>query len=236
MNENFPNSSSHFWKYKPVFLQILHQSSVPSNITILYCFSSNITYFDQKEPIEAQIFETWECSDQNSPNSCHFWNNKLVFIQIVLHFSVSWDITHLHFFLRTFYILSTKGAYQKETCCFNHEEFCEFSLNHHHKSRNFTSIGLFCQEYMSFERKIYRGLIFYETEQWCKIWINPDPAVSKMAWGVGWTFIRALDSYCQKHMFQLENFRIITCHDTEGWCKILIKTISWLEKWHKEFC
>ena len=139
-------------------------------------------------------------------------------------------------FLRTFYILSTKGAYQKETCRFKHEEFCGFSLNHHQKSRNFTSIGLFCPQYMSFERKIYRGLIFHETEQWCKIWINPDPVVSKMAWGVGWTFIRALGSYCQKHMFQLENFRVIMCHDTEGWCKILIKTISWLEKWHKEFC
>ena len=34
--EHLPNSSCHFRKRKPVFLQILHQSSVPSNITLLY--------------------------------------------------------------------------------------------------------------------------------------------------------------------------------------------------------
>ena len=41
-------SSCHFWKHKSVFLQILHQYSVPLNITPLYFFSSNITYFGQK--------------------------------------------------------------------------------------------------------------------------------------------------------------------------------------------
>ena len=49
-----------------------------------------------------------------------------------------------------------------------------------------------------------------------------------MAWGIGWTFIRALKcpknytlmgSFCRKHMFQLENFKGIMYHDTEGWCK-----------------
>ena len=47
-----------------------------------------------------------------------------------------------------------------------------------------------------------------------KIWINPGLVVSKMASGIGWTFIRALRSlknctfmgfFCPKHMFQLEN-------------------------------
>ena len=45
---------------------------------------------------------------------------------------------------------------------------------------------------------------------------NPDLMVSKMAWAIGWAFIRALKtlknytlmgSFCSKHvMFQLENF------------------------------
>ena len=38
----------------------------------------------QKGPIKVQIFGTFECSDQNSPNSCHFWNSKSVFLQIFL--------------------------------------------------------------------------------------------------------------------------------------------------------
>ena len=36
--ENWLNSSCHFWKHKSVFLQMLHQYSVPSNITPLYFF------------------------------------------------------------------------------------------------------------------------------------------------------------------------------------------------------
>ena len=36
------------------------------------------------------------------------------------------------------------------------------------------------------------GPICSNTEQWCKIWINLDLVVSKLAWGIGWTFIKAL--------------------------------------------
>ena len=31
-DENLPNSSCHFWRHKSVFLQILYQSELPSNI------------------------------------------------------------------------------------------------------------------------------------------------------------------------------------------------------------
>ena len=54
--ENFPNSSCHFWKQKSVFLQVLYQYSVLSNITPLYFFRLNIIiYFDQRQPIKVQI-------------------------------------------------------------------------------------------------------------------------------------------------------------------------------------
>ena len=77
--------------------------------------------------------------------------------------------------------------------------------------------------------KKYRGAIFNHNEQWCNIWINSYLVVSKMAWGIGWTFIRPLKSlknstligsFCPRHMPQLENFRGIICHDIEGWYKI----------------
>ena len=70
--ENSPNSLCHFPNHKSVFLQILYHSSVSSKITPLYFFRSNIKYFAQKEPIKVQIFETFECPSQNSPNSCQF--------------------------------------------------------------------------------------------------------------------------------------------------------------------
>ena len=53
------------------------------------------------------------------------------------------------------------------------------------KSKNFTSIGYFRPNYLRFELKRYRGVVFHETEQWCKICINPDHVVSKMTWGIG---------------------------------------------------
>ena len=126
-----------------------------------------------------------------------------------------------------------------------HEGFGEFSSNHT-KVRKFTSAGYFCPKYMRFELKKYRGVIFHDTEQWYKIWINLDLVVSKLAWWIGWTFIKAhkslkvctlMGSFVQSVIIQLENFRRILCHDTKRWCKIYRKTDSWLEKWEifKEF-
>ena len=48
-------------------------SSVPSNKTSLYFFSSKIIYFVQKEPTKVQIFENFEWVGQNLSNSsCQF--------------------------------------------------------------------------------------------------------------------------------------------------------------------
>ena len=95
--ENLPNSSCHFPNHKSVFLQILYHFSVLCKITPLYSFRSNVIYFAQNEPVKVQIFETFECSGQFSPNSCHFWN-KSVFLNFLHLSSVSWDITPLYFF------------------------------------------------------------------------------------------------------------------------------------------
>ena len=97
------------------------------------------------------------------------------------------------------------------------------------KSENFFSMGSFCPKDTRFDPQKYRGVIFHDTEQWYKIWIKSDLVVSKMTWGSGWTFIRALKSlknctimgsFCSKHIIcQLENFRRM-CHETAEWCKI----------------
>ena len=107
-DENLPNSSCYFPNHKSVFLQILHDSSVSWKITPLYFFRSNVIYFAQGGPIKVQILETFECLDQNSPNSCHFWNNKSVFLQILHQSSVSWDITPLYFFSWNFIYFQQK--------------------------------------------------------------------------------------------------------------------------------
>ena len=94
--KNLPNSSCQFPNYRSVFLQILHHFSLSWSLTSLYCFSSKITYFVQKEPIKVQIFETFKCSGQNSWNfSCQFWIDKSIPLQILHHSSLLWHITPL---------------------------------------------------------------------------------------------------------------------------------------------
>ena len=99
----------------PVFLQILYQSLVPSNITRPYSLSPNITYFGQKQLIKVQIFETQKYLDQNSLRSGHFWNKTSVH-----HSSVSWDITPLYFFCWNFKYFQQKESISSHVLCYGH--------------------------------------------------------------------------------------------------------------------
>ena len=51
-----------------------------------------------------------------------------------------------------------------------HKEFDEFCPKHSKVSKIYTLIGCFSPKYIMFERKKYRGVIFHDTEDWCKIW------------------------------------------------------------------
>ena len=84
-------------------------------------------------------------------------------------------------------------VWRKTDSCFQND--MKTLVNFHpntQKSKNFTLMGYFCSKDMRFQLKKYKELIFHDTEQWRKIWINPDFVVSKMTWGIRWTFIRAL--------------------------------------------
>ena len=87
--ENLANCLCHFWKHKFVFLQTLYQYWVALKTNRLYFLSSNIAYFGQKQPIKVQIFEIFECSDQNLLNSSsQFWTEKSIPFQILHHSSL----------------------------------------------------------------------------------------------------------------------------------------------------
>ena len=101
------------WKHKSVFLQMLHQYSVPSNITPLYFFSSRIMYFGQKQPIKVQVFEIFECLGQNLSNSsCQFWTDKSIPHRILYHSSLPWHITPLSILTSFIFNFRQKGCYQ----------------------------------------------------------------------------------------------------------------------------
>ena len=136
--------------------------------------------------------------------------------------------------------LKSDAKFKEKNCGFKYDmqDLVNFHPNNQ-KSKSFTLMGHFCPKYMRLELKKYRGVIFHDIEQWYKIWINFGLVVSKMARGIGWTFIRTLKilnnytlmgSFSQKHiMFQLENFRGIMCHDTERWMQNLKK--NWHVAW-----
>ena len=58
--EDFPKSSCHFLNHKSV-----HPFSVSRKINPLYFFRSNVICFAQKDLINVQTFNTFECSGQN---------------------------------------------------------------------------------------------------------------------------------------------------------------------------
>ena len=54
--QKFANFFMCFWKHKSVFFQILHQCSVPSDITPMCYFRSKIIYFKQKKALKCNFF------------------------------------------------------------------------------------------------------------------------------------------------------------------------------------
>ena len=58
---------------------------------------------------QSSNLDTFQCSGENFPNSCHFPSNKSVFIQILHHSSISWKISPLYFFSSNKKYFAQKG-------------------------------------------------------------------------------------------------------------------------------
>ena len=50
------------------------------------------------------------------------------------------------------------------------QEFGEFWSKHSQVSKICIFISSYCAKYLKFDLKKYRGVIFHDTEEWCKIW------------------------------------------------------------------
>ena len=81
---------------------------------------------------------------------------------------------------------------------------------------------------LKIDAKFEEKLIFFT--KMTRIWWNLTWALASLQ---TCTFIC---SYCAKYlMSDLEKYRGVIFHDTEGWCKIRRKTDLWLAKWHEEY-
>ena len=151
--ENFPNSSCHFPNHKSVFLQIFYRCSVSCKISSLYFFRLNVIYF----ALKTEILKNFECLGQNSPNSCHFWNNKSFFLRILRHSSMSWDINLLYFFSWNFTYFQQNEPIKVQiwwnfTWAVESPKFC-------------TLMGSFCPNHTKFQLEKYRRVISNDTEE-----------------------------------------------------------------------
>ena len=160
----------------------------------------------KKRSYEGPNFDTSKCSGKNLPNSsCYFQTTCQFFFKFCMTLQC-----HERYLLCTFLGQTLHTLHERDQSTRNQM--------------------LFLSKVHKVWAKNYRGIIFHDTEQWCKVWRNSDLVVSKMVWGIRWSFIRELKSlkncaltgsfYPEHIMFQLENSIGIMCHDTEGWCKI----------------
>ena len=60
-----------------------------------------------------------------------------------------------------------------------HKEFDKFWPDHLKVLKIFTLMGSFWAKYILFELKKYRGVIFHDIEEWCKIWRKTDLTFGK---------------------------------------------------------
>ena len=164
-----------------VFVRSLMTPLLPSSTYVL--FEWPLIYFQWKEAIKVQIGWnfTWAVG-------------SLKFCTLVGSFCKSYKVSTKKNTEDLLLMTLKNDAKFKEKLACGFKCDMRNLMNFHpttQKPKNVPLMCYFCRKYMRFELKKYRGVIFHDTGQWCKVWINPDLVVSKIAWGIGWTFIRA---------------------------------------------
>ena len=127
-----------------------------------------------------------------------------------------------------------------------HKEFDKIWDKHSKVSKIFSLMGSFWAKYILFELKKYRGIIFHETEEGCKIWRGIDLLFQNCCKEFGKFYTEyskfskiftLLGSFWANYvLFELKTYRRVIFHDIEEWCKIWRKTGLLLGKWHVEVC
>ena len=122
-----------------------------------------------------------------------------------------------------------------------HKEFDEFWLENSKVPKIYTLMGCLWPNYIMFELKKYRGVMFDCTRDWRKT----DLCFQKFTWGSWQIFIGALESlqigtlmtyFCLKlKMYELKIHRGVICRDNEEWCKNWRGIDLSVQNWHEEF-
>ena len=122
-----------------------------------------------------------------------------------------------------------------------HEEFGKFSPEHLKVSELGTFMASFCPKLKIFERKIYRGVVCHNNEEWCKNWRGIDlsvqiwheefdrfwPEHSKIS-----KIYTLMGCFWPKYtMLEPKKYGEVMFDSIEHWCKIWRKTDLCFPKW-----
>ena len=126
-----------------------------------------------------------------------------------------------------------------------HVEFDKLWLEHLEVSKMFTLMCSFWAEYILFELKKYRGVIFHNTKGWYKIWRGIDLSFQNWQEEFDIVWLEHLEvskifplmgSFWAKYiLFEPKKYRGVVLHDIEEWCKIWSGINLSFENWHEEF-
>ena len=130
-------------------------------------------------------------------------------------------------------MIRTKGAHQSakfQTAQVKFYQIC-------------TLIDTFYWKYNKFQLKKYRGVMSYETEEWCKIWRKNDLLFWKwQEFGKFWSEHSKVSKTCTlivpraKYIsFDLKKYRGVIFHDAETSCKVEEKLTCGLENEMRDF-
>ena len=110
------------------------------------------------------------------------------------------------------------------------QEFGEIWPEHSKCYKTCTFICSYCAKYLMFDLKKYRGVIFHDTEGWCKIWRKTDLWLGKWheEYGkflpeqlkVSKIFILMCSFWAKYILFELKKYRGVVFHETEERYKI----------------
>ena len=103
----------------------------------------------------------------------------------------------------------------------------------------------FWAEYILFELKKYRGVVFHDTEEWYKIWRGIDMSFQNWhgEFDEFWPehlkiskILTLMGSFWAEYiLFELKKYRGVIFHDTEGWYKLWRGIDLSFQNWQEEF-
>ena len=97
-------------------------------------------------------------------------------------------------------------------------------------------MGCFWPNYIMFELKKYRGVMFDCTQDWYKVWKKTNLCFQKLTWVICVQTGTLMAYFCLKlKIYELKIYRGVMCHNNEEWCKNWSGIDFSVQNWHEEF-